>query len=76
MLSAMRRAMASLPPEPFAEMMRRRGAPPEAGWVLVIPEAALRASEHSRVPLPYYVKVSRLVTVAFLINASALELTP
>jgi hypothetical protein len=49
-LEKLRKAAESIPPEPFAEFMRKRGRDPKDGWVFVLPLAAWRPSFGSALP--------------------------
>lgn len=44
LLASMEMALASMPPEPWAEFMRKKGYPPQQGWVLILPEGCREAA--------------------------------
>lgn len=46
-----------VPPEPFGEYMRKQGAAPEDGWIMVLPQSMCRPGAL----LPAYVRTSPIL---------------
>jgi hypothetical protein len=70
-LAKLRQAIALIPPEPFAEFMKKEGCDPADGWVLAIP---IRFEREFSGRLPRYVIVSHYIAEPILMNPDRMRL--